>query len=265
METRGAPEDVVARREWAFQQFNDQHTEAVECHASSVLFEQGEGIERDWHDRTNDTLDNARRLSEALRKGNEEQIREGHGGLLSSLHVMAGYYDTGLPIVAARYADAREILHQGRIRGVHLTAVRANMLEVVCALPRCAAALDANRTPNARQMLGKHIGDAVYYLTFAVPLANQVYELAIDPEQNFRQYTQALAVRIALQTTYGQWRDGRLSQAEAYELVTRLAEYGHGQGLDTDTLAALWIKAPSQVRDMRNHGFALPWEALLGR
>lgn len=255
--------------------FDGQLSQALDCRASYALFEQSEGAE--WHRQQliHGACGNASEFSLGLRTGERERITEGHGDLQWSFLVGADAYfpdKTAHPDayadamrkLAGRYADARVDLGQGEWQREDLTTVRANLLESVCALPRYAAALDGQRTlPLANTLFESHLGSAIYWLTLAVPLANEVHWLDINPERNFAEHMQALEVRIALQTTYSQWRNGLLLEPEAHELIDDLALYAHAQGVPVETLREIWRKSPTRVRGMAGRGLSLPRAVLL--
>jgi hypothetical protein len=241
--------------------FYRQRNMALVCRADYAVFEKGEGgAEWSRRDLIDGGLGNAWEFSEGLRTGDEECIREGHDDFLWTAYVLERAYGSNPAALAHRYATAQSELLTGNPMARDLTAIRANLLESACALPRFAAVLDGRRTlPEAAQHFERHLGDAVYYLTLAVPVANQVYGLSIDPVDSFEQHMKALSVRIALQITYSQLRDGLLQEREARERADQLARSGLSQGIGAAALAAIWEKAPTRVRDMSQRGFPVPY------
>lgn len=239
--------------------FYAQRVQALDCRADYAIFEQGEGAEWERRDLIDGGLGNAREFSEGLRTGSEERIREGHDDLLWTAYVAGNAYGVNSEALAGRYVDAsREPLANDPM-AYDLMEIRVNLLESACALPRFAAVLDGRRTlPDADQHFERHLGDVIYYLTLAVPAANQMHGLHIDPVDSFERHMKGLSVRVALQTTYGQLRDGLLQEAEARELADRLAQLARLQNLGAAAITAIWEKAPTRVRGMSLRGFPLP-------
>jgi hypothetical protein len=230
--------------------WNEDHEHALRTRAAYEIFEEGEGAVWGPRELVDGGMGNARVLSQGLRTGNESLIVEGHGDLRWTTDVLAAKLAPNLGRIAWRHADAHFDMATGRHRFSDVTTLRANILEAACGLPRYAAAVEGRRTlPGAQASLQACLGDLAYNLALVIPIANSEHGLLIRSGRNYAEHLNGLDIRIALQTLYGQWRDGKVTEEEAISVNRELSVQGLRLGLSMDTLRIIWQKAPTRVRD----------------